>query len=185
MLAIRLQRTGRKGHAQYRMIVQDSHRAPSSGKVVTFLGSYNPHTKVATIDKEKAQRFLDNGAQPSDRVAGLLKKEGVTLPKWVTVSAPGKRAIRNPEKLRRNQPEASDSSAEASAKEEAQPRSDSEESTTGEPAEAKSSTDEASGAAEPKAEEPATEAEETPAETTTTEEATEAAPEPAAEPQAE
>lgn len=105
MLAIRMQRLGRKGHAQYRMIVQDSHRAPTSGKVVTYLGSYNPHTKTANLDKEKAQTFLNNGAQPSDRAARLLKDEGVKLPKWFEFSEPGKRETRNPEKLRRNQPE--------------------------------------------------------------------------------
>lgn len=105
MLAIRLQRTGRKGHAQYRMIVQDSRRSPSSGSVVAHLGSYNPHTKTAQIDVQKAQTYLDNGAQPSDRVASILKTEGVKLPKWVSVKEPGKRATRNPEKLRKNQPE--------------------------------------------------------------------------------
>ncbi len=105
MLAIRLQRTGRKGHAQYRVVVQDSHRSPLSGSVVAQLGSYNPHAKTISIDKEKAQKFLDNGAQPSDRVVGLLKSEGVKLPSWVVVSAPGKRTTKNPEKLRKNQPE--------------------------------------------------------------------------------
>lgn len=105
MLAIRLQRTGRKGHAQYRVVVQDSRRSPLSGNVVVQLGSYNPHTKVAQIDTEKAQKYLNDGAQPSDRIAKLLKSEGVKLPKWVEVSTPGKRKTRNPEKLRRNQPE--------------------------------------------------------------------------------
>jgi small subunit ribosomal protein S16 len=40
-----MQRTGRRGHAMFRVIVQDSHRSPTSGKVVAFLGSYDPHTK--------------------------------------------------------------------------------------------------------------------------------------------
>lgn len=105
MLAIRLQRTGRKGLAQYRIIVQDSHRSPKSGSIVARLGSHDPHTKTVQLDKEKAQFYLDNGAQPSDRVAALLKSEGVKLPKWVSISAPGKRSTRNPEKLRKNQPE--------------------------------------------------------------------------------
>lgn len=106
MLAIRLQRTGRKGHAQYRVVVQDSHRSPTSGRVVAYLGSYDPHAKTVTLKKEQAQKFLDNGAQPSDRVAGLLKNEGVKLPKWVTFNDPKERATRNPEKLRKNQPAA-------------------------------------------------------------------------------
>lgn len=105
MLAIRLQRTGRKGHAQYRMIVQDSHRAPTSERVVYRLGHYNPHTKELVIDKEKTSFYLEHGAQPSDRVARLLKNDGVKLPAWVKISDPIKRDIRNPEKLRKNRPE--------------------------------------------------------------------------------
>lgn len=102
MLTIRLQRTGRKGHAQFRVVVQDSHQSPSSGKYVALLGSYNPHTKVARIDKDRAGTFLKNGAHPSDRVARLLTTEGVVLPDWVVLSDPQKRTIRNPEKLRKN-----------------------------------------------------------------------------------
>ena len=54
MLVIRLQRTGRKGHAMFRIVVQDSRQTPTSGKVVARLGSYNPHNKEVIIDKEKA-----------------------------------------------------------------------------------------------------------------------------------
>jgi small subunit ribosomal protein S16 len=104
MLAIRLQRTGRHGHAQFRMIVQDSRFSPKSGRVVAYLGNYDPHTKVATIDTDKAASFLSNGAQPSDRAAKLLKKEGVKLPNWVKLDEPKKRGIRHPEKLRANRP---------------------------------------------------------------------------------
>lgn len=106
MLVIRLQRTGRKGHAQFRVVVQDSRRTPSSGKVVAALGSYNPHTKEAILDKEKAAFYLEHGAQPSERVARLLQIEGVKLPTWVKVSSQKASKLRNPEKLRRNQPEA-------------------------------------------------------------------------------
>ncbi len=68
------------------------------------LGSYNPHTKTTTIEKEKAKFYLEHGAQPSDRVARLLKVEGVKLPGWVKLESKQKRAIRNPDKLRRNRP---------------------------------------------------------------------------------
>ncbi|HVX58178.1 MAG TPA: 30S ribosomal protein S16 [Candidatus Saccharimonadales bacterium] len=104
MLAIRMQRTGRKGHAQFRVIVQDSHFHPTRGRVVAYLGSYNPHSKSTRIDKELAEKYLGNGAQPSDRVARLLQSEGVKLPDWIKLADPKERAIRNPEKLRRNQP---------------------------------------------------------------------------------
>lgn len=106
MLVIRLQRTGRKGHAQFRVVVQDSRRTPTSGKVVAALGSYNPHTKEAILDKEKAAYYLEHGAQPSERVARLLTTEGVKLPTWVKVSTVKASKLRNPEKLRRNQPAA-------------------------------------------------------------------------------
>lgn len=105
MLAIRLQRLGRAGYPTYRIAVQESQRHPSSGRVVAYVGSYNPHTKKATVQVETAQKYLDNGAQPTARVVRLLKEAGVKLPKWVNdTSADKKKAIRNPEKLRKNQP---------------------------------------------------------------------------------
>lgn len=104
MLAIRMQRTGRKGHAMFRLVVQESRVTPTSGKVVVTLGSYDPHAKTATLDKEKAAFYLSNGAQPSDRAARLLKSEGVELPSWVKIASEKKRTIKNTDKLRRNQP---------------------------------------------------------------------------------
>ena len=74
MLAIRMQRTGRKGHAEFRLIVQESRLSPASGRVVARLGSYNPHSKAVTLAKDKAEFYLEHGAQPSESAARLLKK---------------------------------------------------------------------------------------------------------------
>src|SRR5919202_263159 len=104
MLAIRLQRIGRKGLPVYRLAVQEAQRHPSSGRVVAYVGSYNPHTKEAKIQVETAQKYLDNGAQPTPRVVKLLKDAGVKLPKWVKQPADKQKTIRNAEKLRKNQP---------------------------------------------------------------------------------
>ena len=105
MLAIRLQRLGRKAFPVYRLAVQESRRHPSSGRVVAYVGSFNPHTKDVTIDKEKVTFYLKNGAQPSPRVVRILLGEKVELPEWVKVSTGKKsRDIRHPEKLRKNQP---------------------------------------------------------------------------------
>lgn len=104
MLAIRMQRTGRKGHAMFRVVVQEARLTPSSGKIVALLGSYDPHAKTITLDKEKAATFLKNGAQPSDRAALLLKSEGVKLPKWVNIDTKKAGKLRNPDKLRKNRP---------------------------------------------------------------------------------
>jgi small subunit ribosomal protein S16 len=119
MLAIRLQRTGRRGHAQFRLVVQDERFNPSSGRVVTYVGSYNPHSKAISLDSEKIGKYLANGAQPSQTVIKLLKKEGLKMPGWVSLDKPQEKSIRNPEKLRRNRPaEAkSDESEAAQAKE--------------------------------------------------------------------
>jgi small subunit ribosomal protein S16 len=116
MLAIRMQRTGRKGHAMFRVVVQDSRRTPSSGRVVALLGSYDPHTKAVQLEKDKADFYLKNGAQPSERVVRLFQSEGVTLPSWVkSASNDRARTIRNPEKLRRNQPKEEAAVTEAEA----------------------------------------------------------------------
>ena len=116
MLAIRLQRTGRSGYAQYRVIVQESRKSPTSGKVVKHLGHFNPHTKEVVINKELAEFYLKNGAQPSNRVVRLLESEGVVLPAWVKKDAPKERTIKNPEKLRVNRPKEETPKAEEQAK---------------------------------------------------------------------
>ncbi len=105
MLAIRLQRLGRKGYPVYRLAVQESQRHPSSGRVVAYVGSYNPHTKEANVQNEAVEKYLTNGAQPTPRVVKLLKDAGVALPSWVKVTATDKqKSVRHAEKLRKNQP---------------------------------------------------------------------------------
>lgn len=104
MLAIRLQRVGRKGFPVYRLAVQEAQRHPSSGRVVAYVGTYNPHTKDATVQVELAQKYLDNGAQPSPRVVKLLKDAGVKLPSWVKEAGQKSKTIRHADKLRKNQP---------------------------------------------------------------------------------
>lgn len=115
MLAIRLQRVGRKGYPVYRLAVQESQRHPSSGRVVAYVGNYNPHTKEANVQVELAQKYLDNGAQPTPRVVKLLKDGGVKLPKWVATPADKKKTIKNAEKLRKNQPKEEPVAEEAPA----------------------------------------------------------------------
>lgn len=118
MLVIRMQRTGRKGHAMFRVVVQDSRRTPTSGKVVAYLGSYDPHSKNLNLNKERAQFYVDHGAQPSERVAVLFKGEGIKLPKWVTLPGKKERPVRNPDKQRSTRPP----EAETSVPEEPAPK---------------------------------------------------------------
>jgi len=104
MLAIRMQRTGRKGSAQFRVVVQDSRKTPTSGNIVALVGSYDPHAKVTTLNKEKISFYLKNGAQPSDRVIRILQQEKVELPGWIKMPTKKTAKIKNMDKLRKNRP---------------------------------------------------------------------------------
>lgn len=99
-----MQRTGRSGHAMFRVVVQDSRRTPTSGKIVAQLGSYDPHAKTVILNKERALFYLEHGAQPSDRVVHILKAEGVKLPSWVREATKQERSTRNPDKRRSTAP---------------------------------------------------------------------------------
>ena len=75
---IRLRRMGAKKAPFYRIVVADS-RFPRDGRFIEEIGSYNPAKDPAevVIDGEKAKKWIGNGAQPTDTVKALLKKNGV------------------------------------------------------------------------------------------------------------
>jgi small subunit ribosomal protein S16 len=79
---IRLQRHGRKGYAYYHIVVADS-RAPRDGRFIERIGSYNPNTNPATVNVnfEKALKWIETGAQPTDTVRNILSREGVMMKK--------------------------------------------------------------------------------------------------------
>lgn len=75
---IRLRRLGAKKAPFYRVVVADS-RYPRNGRFIEEIGTYDP-TKdpaVVTIDGDKAKQWIKNGAQPTDTVKALLKKNGI------------------------------------------------------------------------------------------------------------
>ena len=78
MVKIRLRRMGAKKSPYYRIVVADS-RSPRDGRCIEEIGTYDPLTNPATItvDAEKAQTWIKNGAQPTDTVKALLKKANV------------------------------------------------------------------------------------------------------------
>ena len=78
MVKIRLRRMGAKKAPFYRIVVADS-RSPRDGRCIEEIGTYNPLTEPATItvNAEKAQTWIKNGAQPTDTVRTLLKNAGV------------------------------------------------------------------------------------------------------------
>ena len=78
MVRIRLRRTGRKKTPTFRIVVADS-QSPRDGKFIEIIGQYVPRQGDTAINlkADRANYWLDNGAQPSDTVRSLLRKAGV------------------------------------------------------------------------------------------------------------
>ena len=77
-LKMRLTRLGAHKTPYYRIVVSDSRKS-RDGEYVDLIGTYNPLVAEngVNIDAEKAQKWIDNGAQPTDTVKALLSKNGV------------------------------------------------------------------------------------------------------------
>lgn len=75
MVKIRLQRAGKKKAPFYHIVVADS-KSPRDGKIIELLGTYDPMTEPSTIklDMEKVEKWLKNGAKPTDTVKTLIEK---------------------------------------------------------------------------------------------------------------
>lgn len=80
MVRIRLRRIGSKGKPFYRIVVADQ-RAPRNGKYIDLIGTYDPlqDPPEITIDEEKINKWISNGAQPSDSVSSLMKTKGIEV----------------------------------------------------------------------------------------------------------
>src|SRR5688500_18013788 len=78
MVRIRLRRTGRKRTPTYRIVVADS-QSPRDGRFIEIIGQYAPRQGETALNlkTERANNWLDKGAQPSDTVRSLLRKAGV------------------------------------------------------------------------------------------------------------
>ena len=75
---IRLRRVGRKKLPLYRIVVADQE-APRDGRFIEIIGQYMPRqgNNAVNLEVERANYWLDNGAQPSDTVRSLLRRAGV------------------------------------------------------------------------------------------------------------
>ena len=125
MIAIRMTRHGAKKRPFFHIVVADS-RSPRDGRFIEKLGTYNPllprdHAQRLTLDKERIAHWLKVGAQPSDRVARLLQRDGIKLPDWVKLAAQQSAKTRHPDKLRKNRPAAEETVAEAPVEAPAEP----------------------------------------------------------------
>ena len=77
---LRLKRLGRRHRSFFRLNAMDS-RSPRNGRVIEQLGWYDPNakepTKRVSLDRERIEYWLNEGAQPSDTVRDLLKRQGI------------------------------------------------------------------------------------------------------------
>ncbi|MBQ3073647.1 MAG: 30S ribosomal protein S16 [Ruminococcus sp.] len=75
---IRLRRMGAKKNPFYRIVVADS-RYPRDGRFIEEIGTYNPLTEPAEVkvNEDAAKKWIANGAQPTDKVKALFKKNNI------------------------------------------------------------------------------------------------------------
>ena len=75
---IRLRRMGAKKAPFYRVVVADS-RSPRNGRFIEEIGTYDPTQEptLFQIDADKAKQWMANGAQPTETVKAMLKKNGI------------------------------------------------------------------------------------------------------------
>lgn len=87
---LRLKRMGAKARPFYRIVAADS-RSPRDGRFIETVGTYNPiqESNNVVIDEEKALKWLNNGAEPTDTVKSLLKTQG-TWAKFKNTNKEGK-----------------------------------------------------------------------------------------------
>ena len=122
MLKIRLARGGAKKRPYYSVVVADSH-SPRDGRFIEKVGTHNPLLKKddptrTTLKVERIQEWISKGAQPTDRVARFLAKEG--LVKWEhgnnpNKGKPGKKALERVEERTKREADAAAAAAEALA----------------------------------------------------------------------
>lgn len=116
MLKIRLQRTGKRGQAYFRIIIAEHTKKPK-GKVLELLGSYDPHKKELRAEKDRIEYWISKGAQISPTVNNLL----VNYKYWDKPKMASWKPKRNPQPTTNDQqPEAKvEKPKEAESKEEA------------------------------------------------------------------
>ena len=87
MLTIRLNRTGKRNRAHFRVVLQEHTKAPGK-RHVEVLGSLDPIKKTTILNKERIQYWISQGAQPSDAIHNVLVREGVIEGKKIAKKMP-------------------------------------------------------------------------------------------------
>lgn len=97
MLAIRLNRTGKRNQPHFRVVVQEHTKAPGK-RHIEIVGSYDPHKKTTILKKERILYWIGKGGQVSDAVHNMLVREGVIEAKKIAKKMP-RPAVKEEEKV--------------------------------------------------------------------------------------
>lgn len=85
MLKIRMQRVGRINSPSYRIIVAEHTRGPKTGNFVEVVGTYDPKTKVRSLNADRIKYWISVGAQPSATMHNMLISAGITTGKKINI----------------------------------------------------------------------------------------------------
>jgi len=99
MLNIRLQRIGKRGQAYFRIIVAEHTKKPKGG-VLEILGSYDPHKKKLSVEKERIEYWMSKGSQISPTVNNLLVNQKI----WNRIKMESWKPKRRPKSAEENKP---------------------------------------------------------------------------------
>jgi small subunit ribosomal protein S16 len=118
MLKIRLQRVGRRNHAEFRVVLTEHTRAAKSSNYIMRLGAYNPHNNEVSLETEKILEWISKGAQVSDTVHNLLVREGAIKAPKKNVLPKKTAPVKNEEETATEEPKEAESAPEEEKKEE-------------------------------------------------------------------
>lgn len=116
---LRLMRMGKTKQPTYRLVAADS-RSPRNGRFIELLGTYEPRLETPgfKVDEEKLNKWLGNGAQPTERVQKLLEQNGVLTGEAAAKTMAAKKQAKRPQKQKKSaEAPAQDASAESAGDE--------------------------------------------------------------------
>lgn len=120
MLVIRLRRAGRKHDPHYRIVIAE-HTAPVQGKFIADVGHYHPKSKQIGLQKDQFLNWLEKGATPSNTIAKLATREGITHKQVNITEYHGKPKQKAQERSTATQAKPADTTTSAETKEETKP----------------------------------------------------------------
>lgn len=120
---IRLRRVGKRNAPAYRIVVLDQ-RSPRDGKFIENIGTYNPRAKSESVELDRVDYWVGNGAQPSETVAAIIKRARAGISWSGTQTAHHRKPVQAAENADTIAPAAEEATEAAAGTEEANAETD-------------------------------------------------------------